>query len=104
MAATFSPHPDPAQRPQRPPLQGILRSGAAPTARHTSDSQVGDQLVNTPATPPPPPALPVDDVTPTAIQVIHAQKEGEDQSDPFDLINNNDYNTESDYHLSFSFT
>jgi len=70
--ATESPAPDPAQRPQCPSLQGNLGGGAAPTAQHTSDNQVGDQLVKTPAPPPPSTTLPVDDISPTARQFMHA--------------------------------
>jgi len=71
--ATDSPSSDSAQRPQRPPLQGNLVGGAATMARHISDSQVGCQLVKNPDPSPPPstPTPPVDDITPTARQVIH---------------------------------
>ena len=61
-------------------------------ARHTSDNQVGDQLVNTPDPPPSPPTTPVDDIPPTARQIIHVMEEAEDQNDAFNLINTNKYN------------
>ena len=103
--ATGSPPPDPDQRPQRPPLQvNMGGGGTASTARHTSDSQVDDHLVNTHVPPPTPTSPPVDDIPPTFRQCIHAQEEVEDQSYAFDLINTNDYNTESAYYSSLSFT
>ena len=102
--ATGSSPLDPAQRPQRPPLQGNLGGGASPTTRHTSDNKLGDQLVNTPNPPPPLPTTYADDILPTARQVMHAQEELEDQNDAFDLINTKYYNNESGNYLSLSFT
>ena len=84
----FTPSQPSSETPTSPtPRQS--GGGTAPTAIHTSDNQVVDHLVKTPAPPLPPPTPPVNDNPLTVHQIIHIKDEVEYQSDAFDLINTN---------------
>ena len=72
-----------------------MGGGGAPTARHTLDTQDGNQSPNVPVPPDSVTKPTIDGIPSMAHQSMLVQEKFYDQNDVFDLIDTNNYNNES---------